>query len=182
MTTRVFIKDYTLQDVRKKMIILKKYIRREELFTEIISSEGIFSVDNNKLYKIEPVDADITTYKVNETTTLLDNSYTKRELIFSQIPFTHTYFERVRLSFTMQPENLKSAFLTLIIEGNYADKNSYKETSNKDTSNKDTSKMDATCNKDLLNFIPTDMYFITKESFGNILLIKELNVFLSILK
>ena len=170
MTTRVFIKDYTLQDVRKKMIILKKYIRREELFTEIISPEGIFSVDNNKLYKIEPVDADITTYKVNETTTLLDNSYTKREVVFSQIPYLHTYFERVRLSFTMQPENLKSAFLTLIIEGNYADKN------------KDTTKMDATCNKDLSNFIPTDMYFITKESFGNILLIKELNVFLSILK
>lgn len=164
-TTKIYIKDYNLSQVTSKFSKLHDYFGGKEKNVEIISPEGCFTIERNTLYKTEPLDKECKTMVVDGFTLLIDPSTVKKERIFSQIPYDHTYLESVRLYFNSQKESFRKAFLTLVVEGHYAERKQ---------GEKGLTMYE--------NFVPTDLYFSTKESTDNILLIKELNVFLSILK
>uniref|UniRef100_A0A6C0D7G1 Uncharacterized protein n=1 Tax=viral metagenome TaxID=1070528 RepID=A0A6C0D7G1_9ZZZZ len=169
---KIYLNDYKPSVLTKKFIKLDEYFRRTEKYTEILSPDGIFNIENEKMYKLKPIDKEIITHSFENFELLLDDSYFEREIVLSQIPYDNISFAYHRFYYSQEPIG-KNTFLIFVIEGVYENNNENKINDNKD--NKD--------NKDkYLNFTPTNFYFLMNENFDNILIKKELNVFLSILK
>jgi hypothetical protein len=169
-TTKIFIKDYDPMLLKKKFVKLDEYFRNKETTVEIVSPDGLFLIDNNKLWKLKPIDKNIVVHNFEGFDLLFDSSYFERELVLSQIPYDHVNIDTVKLYYGQEAFGKKS-FLKLIVEGFYEnDNNSIKIGENNPHSDK------------YLNFTPTNFYFLASESFDNVLLKKELNVFLSLLK
>ena len=162
---KIYIKNYKPEQVSNKLNNLHVYLGGQEKHVEILASDGYFIIEHNKIIKIHHIDKDIIQRQIDDITLLIDPTITQKEVIFSQIPYHHVYLERDIFYFSSNPENYKKGMITLVVEGYYMSNSSFGK-------------------KPTLyeNFKPTDIYFITKESVDNILLIKELNVFLSILK
>lgn len=165
MTTKIYIKDFDVASLRKKLSKLDEYFRNKEITVEMVSPEGLFTIENNKLFKLKPVDKEIVEHEFEGFTLLLDTSYFEKEFIFSHVPYDHINIDVVK--FYYGQENLgKKSFLRLVVEGIY-----------------DNCLQNEIISKDkYYNFIPTNFYFLANESFDNVLVKKELNVFLSMLK
>jgi hypothetical protein len=168
MTTKIYIKDFDTASLRKKLGKLDEYFRNQETSVELVSPEGLFTIENNKLYKLKPVDKEIVEREFEGFTLLFDNSYFEKEFIFSHVPYYHINLDVVK--FYYGEENLgKKSFLRLVVEGLHENEDKFKigEESIKDKYS---------------DFLPTNFYFLANESFDNVLVKKELNVFLSMLK
>ena len=165
--TKIYLNDCKPSLLTKKFIKLDEYFRRTEKYTEILSPDGIFSIENEKMYKLKPIDKEIVTHSFENFELLLDNSYFEREIVLSQIPYDNITFAYHRFYYSQEPIG-KNTFLIFVVEGVYENNNN----NNKINDNKDK----------YLNFTPTNFYFLMNEKFDNILIKKELNVFLSILK
>ena len=75
---------------------IQQFYKKTETTKMIYSTEGIFSVELNNIFKMIPVDnpiKKITNYKKG-VTILIDESYFEKQLVYSQIPFDHTYLEQ----------------------------------------------------------------------------------------
>ena len=75
---------------------IQQFYKKTEITKMIYSTEGIFSVETNNIFKMIPVDKPIkkiTNYKKG-VTILIDESYFEKQLVYSQIPFDHTYLEQ----------------------------------------------------------------------------------------
>jgi hypothetical protein len=166
-TDKIFIKDYEPATIKKKFNKLEEYFRNKETALEIVSPDGLFVIENGKLCKLKTVDKDIVVKEFEEHILLFDYSYFERELVLSQIPYDHVNIDVVKLYYGEEIIG-KKLFLRLVVEGFYETVNTPFETQPDGDKYK--------------NFIPTNFYFLTNESFDNILVKKELNVFLSILK
>jgi hypothetical protein len=164
-STKIYIKNYNPSQLTSKFSQLHDYFGGKEKNVEIVSPDGWFTIERNTLYKTEPVDKEYKTMVVAGFTLLIDPSTVKKDRVFSQIPFDHSYLEVAKFYFSSEKESFRKAFLALVVEGHYIEKT---------PGEKGLTMYE--------NFVPTDLYFLTKESTDNILLIKELNVFLSILK
>ena len=169
-TTKIFIKDYDPLLLKKKFVKLDEYFRNKEIIVELVSPDGLFLIDNNKLWKLKPFDKNVVVHNFEGYELLFDASYFERELVLSQIPYDHINIDIVKLYYGQEAFGKKS-FLKLVVEGIYETNNS----SNKIGENKQNGDK-------YLNFTPTNFYFLASESFDNVLLKKELNVFLSMLK
>lgn len=168
-TTKIFIKDYDPLLLKKKFVKLDNYFRNKEITVELVSPDGLFLIESNKLWKMKPVDKDIVVHNFEEFDLLFDESYFEKELVYSQIPYDHVNIDVVKFYYGQEASGKKS-FLRLVIEGLYDSDNNSKIGENKLHSDK------------YFNFTPTNFYFLVSESFDNILVKKELNVFLSMLK
>uniref|UniRef100_A0A6C0JXT4 Uncharacterized protein n=1 Tax=viral metagenome TaxID=1070528 RepID=A0A6C0JXT4_9ZZZZ len=167
MTTKIYIKDFDTASLRKKLGKLDQYFRNQEITVELVSPDGLFTIENNKLYKLKPVDKEIIEREFEGFTLLFDNSYFEKEFIFSHVPYDHINLDVVK--FYYGEENLaKKSFLRVVVEGLYENDN--------------TDKFGKTKKDKYSNFLPTNFYFLANESFDNVLVKKELNVFLSMLK
>jgi len=167
MTTKIYIKEFDTESLRKKLSKLDDYFRNQETTVELVSPEGLFTIENNKLYKLKPVDKEIIEHEFEGFTLLFDNSYFEKDFIFSHVPYDHINLDVVK--FYYGQENLgKKSFLRLVVEGLYE--------------NEDKLKIGESRNNKYFGFLPTNFYFLANESFDNVLVKKELNVFLSMLK
>jgi len=176
-TTKIYIKDLSPQILRKRFSLLDEYFLNQETNKEIISPDGLFIAEKDKLYKLNPIDQDITMQHFEGNYLLFDTSYYERELVFSQIPYEHVAVDKVKFYYGIgEPANKKSkSFVTFVVEGVYEKTNNSIMNTTRTTITTNT-----TLSKDkYTNFIPTDFYFLANESFDNILVKKELNVFLS---
>ena len=165
-STKIYIKEYDPLLLRKKFSKLEEYFRNQETVVELVSPDGLFNVVNNKLYKLKPIDNEIVVRDFEGYKLLFDNSYFEKELIFSQIPFDHINLNVVKFYYGQELLGKKS-FLRLVVEGFYENVNIIT------TANHPKDKYS--------NFTPTNLYFLVNESFDNVLVKKELNVFLSML-
>jgi hypothetical protein len=167
MTTKIYIKDFDAASLRKKLSKLDEYFRNQEITVELVSPDGLFTIENNKLYKLKPVDKEIVEREFEGFKLLFDNSYFEKEFIFSQVPYDHINLDVVK--FYYGQDNLdKKSFLRLVVEGLYENENKF--------------KLGEIRKDKYSNFLPTNFYFLANESFDNVLVKKELNVFLSMLK
>ena len=75
---------------------IQQFYKKTETTKMIYSTEGIFSVETNNIFKMIPVDKPIkkiTNYKKG-VTILIDESYFEKQLVYSQIPFDHIFLEQ----------------------------------------------------------------------------------------
>jgi hypothetical protein len=167
MTTKIYIKDFDTASLRKNLVKLDEYFRNQEIIVELVSPDGLFTIENNKLYKLKPVDKEIIEREFEGFTLLFDNSYFEKEFIFSHVPYDHINLDVVKFYYGQENSGKKS-FLRVVVEGLYENEDKFKIVEKK----KDK----------YANFLPTNFYFLANESFDNVLVKKELNVFLSMLK
>jgi hypothetical protein len=175
MTTKIYIKEIEPISLKKHFSKLDEYFRQKEIFVELISSEGMFVIENNQLYKLKPVDKEVLNQSFEGYTLLFDTSYFEKEHVLSQIPYEHVRFNTVKFHYGEEIFG-KKYFLRLVVEGFYEKENSYISSNNNNNNN------DNNNNDKYNNFVPTNFYFLANESFDNILVKKEFNVFLSMLK
>jgi len=169
MTTKIYIKEIEPISLKKQFSKLDEYFRQKEEFVELISSEGMFIIEKNQLYKLKPVDKKVLTQTFEGYTLLFDNSYFDKEQVLSQIPYEHVNLNTVKFYYGEEIFG-KKYFLRLVVEGFYEKENTSISLNNKNNNDKYN------------NFVPTNFYFLANESFDNILVKKEFNVFLSMLK
>jgi hypothetical protein len=169
MQTKVFIKGYNPYSVTKHFSNLDYYFRNMDKRIDIFSPEGIFSIENKKMVKLVPKDNPVLEQSFETYDLLLDTSYFEKELVLSQIPYDHISTSITRFYYGSTNNNKhvnnNKLFLQLIIEGTY-----------------ETTILNIEKENKYKNFVPTNIYFLLNESFDNILVKKELSVFLSILK
>jgi hypothetical protein len=85
-----------IEGILPKFDKIRQFYKKTETTKMIYSTEGIFSVETNNIFKMIPVDKPIkkiTNYKKG-VTILIDESYFEKQLVYSQIPFDHTYLEQ----------------------------------------------------------------------------------------
>ena len=162
--TKVYIKNFNPVCLKEKIELLNKYKINEKNFIEVISPDGIFQIENNRIYKLKPVDLEVKNETFENNTLLFDKSYYEKEEVFSQIPYNN--IERNITSLHYATSNTThNTFVELIVEGIYEEVKTISNSYDK-----------------YLYFKPVHFYFMINDSLDNILIKKELNVFLSILK
>jgi hypothetical protein len=107
-TTKIFIKDYTPFLIKKKFVKLDEYFRNKEIAVEFISPDGLFTLDNNKLYKLKPVDKEIVFHSFEGRELLFDTSYFEKELVLSQIPYDHVRVDVSKFYYEQESVGKKS--------------------------------------------------------------------------
>lgn len=166
---KIYIDNYNPTNIIKKLSKLEDYYKKQkqQSYIEINSPSGLFTIDDNKINKLKPIDKPIIRTCYNGIKLLLDNSFFEKELVLSQIPYEHYSTNITRFHYCV---GLESNFY-LIIECIYECSTINVNTITNANKSKDK----------YFNFIPTNFYFLTNEDIDNILIQKELNVFLSLL-
>lgn len=176
---RVYIENYSLGNngLLSKLELLDNYFMNSSTYTRILSSSGIFHIENNKMYKMNPIDRPVTTCKnyIGAIGLVLDKSIYEKEVIYSQIPYDHVTTNIVTFQYSIATASAtatasknkhgkKDPNLILVVEGTYQ----------VDVlSNAKTNKYH--------HFVPTNMYFLAMEEINNYLMKEELVEFLSVL-
>lgn len=156
---KLYIENYDIQNLTKKIKNLDKYYKKTEKYTEIFSEEGIYRINESTIYKLNNIE-DYPIEKVNNLShnysLLMDKSTFSKEEVF-QVPYDNTQIsvERNIVAFTYSIHNSN---LKLIIEGVY-------ETNGFNNNNE---------NNKYYGFSPIDFYFTD-------FIMDDLNVFLSVL-
>ena len=130
----------------------------------IYSDEGIYTMRKDKLIRMRPVDKPLL---VTEEGFSIDNSYFEETEVDSQIPYDHVRIRTECMHFCVG----KRSGIHLIVEGAY--------------SNCDVTEGTVTTQNlgdKYYKFVPSDMYFYTKERVDNKLFASEVNVLLSIVR
>ncbi len=109
---RVYIENYAIQNVGPKLHLLHKYFVSSLETIEIYSPEGLFVIDENKIYKLN----NITDVPLNRLETqykniylIIDHSHYNKEEVH-QVPFHHIKQNITALTYYISPE------LHLIVE------------------------------------------------------------------
>ena len=87
---------YYIEGILPKFDKIEQFYKKTETTKMIYSTEGIFSVETNNIFKMIPIDKPIkkiTNYKKG-VTILIDDSYFEKQLVYSQIPFDHIFLEQ----------------------------------------------------------------------------------------
>jgi len=88
---------------------LKEYLVKDEIKLILYSDEGIFSAENNKIYKMKPIDSPILREKFESWWLLFDDSYFEKDTVFSQIPS-----DLVSVGFTRKYYSLNKTYNTIL--------------------------------------------------------------------
>jgi hypothetical protein len=178
---KIYINKYSPEEIFKSRKELLKYYFLKKKIPYIISDDGIFIVNNKKIFKHEPVDKAIKTINYDKNIKLLiDNSYFQNHEIISQIPLLHYYKDLVFLYHSLsnnQNNNIndKKSFLYFVLEGYYL---------NTDNTNIDDIDDIIKIEKSPYeNFEITDFYFLANKETDveGYLFKQDLNMFLSLL-
>ena len=161
---KLFIDSYNIQDLLKKIPQLDKYNVKHKSQMEIYSDEGIYIVDDIKLFKLIINDQPIVTIKnyYNKCNLIIDKS-TVKTIETTQVPPFHLSLQTVIFYYSLvEKSNIK-----LVIQGKY----DLKELINSEKDDK------------YYGFLPCDFYFEVSDEvdINNILFKEEFNVFLSLL-
>ena len=160
---KLYIKNYNPIYILKKIKLLDNYYIKTKNSIEIISDDGIFHIDNKRVYKMNVILDKLVELKINNLELLLDKSVYNNEIVH-QLPFNHIDSHITTFYYAI---NSKSKIL-LVIEGEYnnIDKEIIHNNSNK-----------------YPNFNPTNFYFELPNEKTNFEIVNndDLNVFLSLL-
>ena len=112
---------YYIEGILPKFDKIEQFYKKTETTKMIYSTEGIFSVETNNIFKMIPVDKPISrfpNYYKKGLTIIVDNSYFEKHLLYSQIPFDHIFLEQSFKYYCLGNEERKDSNLYLVIEEN----------------------------------------------------------------
>jgi len=156
---KLYIKNYKPIDVLNKIELLDQYYVNNKYSIEIISDDGIFYIDEKKIYKMNIILDKLVELRSNDLELMLDKSIYKN-IVNYQLPLNHINFYITSFYYVINPKSK----IKLVIEGKYENNNI-----------KETNKYN--------NFMPTNFYFEVPNEKTNFELLNndDLNVFLSLL-
>jgi hypothetical protein len=151
---KIFINNYNLNKLTKKINLLNTYSHGTKTNIEIISEDGIYYIDNNNFYKINIISDSLNKLKNDTFELLLDKSTYNRENVH-QLPLEHIVLNITTFYYVINPKSK----IKLVIEGKYEE------------------------NINNNHFIPTNFYFEVPNEKNNFEILDndDLNVFFSIL-
>ena len=151
---RIFLDNIEPKMLSKKFKVLQLYYRRSKTIMELVSNSGVYHIENNKFYKLKPVDKSI---KKLEENIIVDESYYEKEQILSHIPTEHLSSLLTTFVFSFS----EKAKLELHVEGYYKNirKKDSKASSNYTHPLMKASTPDADLEQKYHYFVPTDFYF-----------------------
>ena len=162
---KVYITNFYPSEIVHKWTNLDPYYMKKTTTDMIYSDEGIYTMRNNKLFRLFPMDI---TPQVIDGGFTLDNSHFVEKTVDSQIPYDHIRIKKELLHFCVG----KRSGIHLIVEGTYT----------RNASNISSALTEHVEDK-YYKFVPTDMYFFTQENdIDNKLFIREVNILLSIIR
>lgn len=152
---KIYIDNLNINLLKDIQNLLESYLITSEYYIQIYTNEGIYKIEKNNIYSLEPLDKDIEIYKnyYNNFTLIVDSSYFKKTYVSSIYGNTHLSLNIKKNIYKLN----KTSKIQLVIENND--------------------------NKLFDNFVPFDIYFESNENIDiNELFIKqEINEFLSVL-
>lgn len=153
---KIYLENYDIRDLSKRLKNLDKYYKKTEKYTEIFSEEGIYYINDSSIYKITNIKDDEiekANNLYNKYSILIDRSKFMKENVY-QVPYKETNIETNIVVFIYSIHNSK---LQLRVEGRYENNNFMNNNENK-----------------YYEFLPINFYFTD-------FIIDEINVFLSVL-
>jgi len=160
---RIYVEEIQPKKItRDKLSKLEEYFSIKKDILEIFSEQGMYLVENEKVWKLFPKSDKMTKVVEDGVTFFLDESIIEKK-ICSQIPMEHACIETTIFIYHMK--NVK-----LVIEGYYEESVS--------------SKMNVDKSDKYSNFITTNFYFEPKNAnldISNPFMKNEINVFLLML-
>lgn len=91
---------------------IEKFKNKELTITNLYSEEGLFRIQNDKLFKINIIDNDFTKYSINDIDFLLDKSDIHLKLFNYKIPFNFESKKMVQIIYSLN----KNSKIQLVIE------------------------------------------------------------------
>lgn len=131
---KIYLKNYIVGDVMKKIADIDKYYSRSKHCIEIFSEEGMYQVTANKIYKLNPVDEKITNVARPDGIELIVDKSTVSSVEVYRVPSHHIMIHSTHFIYQLKPTGVK-----LVIEGGYRT----------NSSNADK----------YVGFLPSDFYF-----------------------
>ena len=177
---KIYIQNIPIDDLRHKSLDLDKYLVKENEITKMYSNTGIYIIQNNNTFMIQPSFEDsykqmTYKYKKNEYNLLLEYYNDNTIKILSQLPCEYILDKTIKLEYKLS----KKSPLSLILYGNYE-------------INVSTNTKDSIFKKDkyyllqpyITHFVIMDFYFECLETdfqLENPFFTEEFNMFLSLL-
>ena len=160
---KLYIKQYNPVFIKGKFNTLDEYYVSSKKVNMLFGKDGIYNIKNDNIYKLLPVDKPIDSTK----DFLIDNSYFNHEEVTSQIPCDYSQINITEMHYCVG----KQSNVHFVIEGIYKKRNA----ASLSVHNKHVhSRYD--------NFYPYNCYFYTEENINNELLMKEVNLLLSLVR
>jgi len=144
---KIYVDKYKIEDLFARINDIEKYYKYTKEFVDIYTDEGIFTVDDGKLYRFNISDND-ECKKIGNLDLIIDNSLVEKEQVY-QLPYNHIVMKITQFYFA---PSVKSN-VKLVLEGTYKN-------------NKLPSSLLEKENKKYDGFSPINFYFevIDKES------------------
>ena len=155
---KIYITKFHPNKLISKWTDLESYYLKKTNINMIYSDEGIYTIRNNRLFRLFPIDIPP---KILDGGFTIDNSSFVEKEVDSQLPYDHIHIHKDLLHFCVG----KRSGIHLVVEGTY----------NNSASVMTTTTIEQAENK-YHNFTPSDMYFVTQEeNIDNKLFIQEVN-------
>ena len=105
---KVYIDNYSVQDLFSNIAKFEQYYKSTNTWTEFYTHDGVFTIDQNQVFKMNVVDVDVT--RVDNL--VIDNSYYTKHAVY-QLPPNHIVHVLTKMVYaTSFKSNIK-----LVIEG-----------------------------------------------------------------
>jgi len=106
---KIYINGFHPKHLKPHLYKLEQYYRKSKNYTELVSDQGIITVESGKMHKQKAMDFPV----IKKDNFLIDKSVISKEQILSQIPYHH-YCNQVVAKYYGY-----SAEIMLVIEGKY---------------------------------------------------------------
>ena len=131
---KIYLKNYIVGDVMKKIADIDKYYSTSKHCIEIFSEEGMYQVTANKIHKLNTVDEKITNVTRPDGVEIIVDKSTVSSVEAYRVPTHHIMIPSSHFIYQLKPNGVK-----LIIEGSYSTK--------------------CSCADKYVGFLPSDFYF-----------------------
>ena len=113
---RLYLENYNIKNLSKKTELIQNLFLNNSYKKEIYSDEGIFTVDNNSLYKITYLDGEISRVSnyLDNLHIITDKSEEKREIV-NQLPFENFIFNLETRTYVLNPQSKIKLVIDFII-------------------------------------------------------------------
>lgn len=128
---KIYIENYNIEKLYKKIKFLNEYLTNKTNIIEIYSDEGVYSVDQNNIYKLSYLDKLSKKVKYTDNTIMVvDPSETIRTIV-NQLPSDNVIFKFTRYTYQIESNTKIKLIIDLMLNNmEYTPYNFYFDVSN----------------------------------------------------